>query len=256
VTPIKLIVTDLDMTLLRTDKSLSDYTKRVFARCAEQGILTAVATARYNIGAQPYIAALNPDYEITTDGTMVYCKGEFLFGDGFNLATTNHIIGEVKRLNPASEMTVATDACVYWNSPNIAASPVLHKAIYNDYSRPLAACAYKIVAEFDEAVMSQRIGAACGCRVVTYRGENRYGFIHAQAGKLRALQRLAAHLGVEMGAIVAFGDDTSDIDMLSACGQGIAVANATPAVKAIADAVCEANDEDGVARYIEDAILG
>jgi len=43
---IKMIVTDLDGTLLRSDKTVSKYTKSVLHRCCEAGIKTAVATAR------------------------------------------------------------------------------------------------------------------------------------------------------------------------------------------------------------------
>ena len=43
---IKMIATDLDGTLLRGDKTVSDYTKAVFARCRDAGIKLAYATAR------------------------------------------------------------------------------------------------------------------------------------------------------------------------------------------------------------------
>jgi len=43
---IKMIVTDLDKTLLRKDKSISDYTKSVFYKCHENGLLIVFATAR------------------------------------------------------------------------------------------------------------------------------------------------------------------------------------------------------------------
>ena len=43
---IKLIVTDLDNTLLRNDKSISDYTAAIFRKCPDYGIKTSVATAR------------------------------------------------------------------------------------------------------------------------------------------------------------------------------------------------------------------
>lgn len=45
--PIKLVVTDLDNTLLRRDKTVSDYTVTVFERLRERRVLVAFATARY-----------------------------------------------------------------------------------------------------------------------------------------------------------------------------------------------------------------
>lgn len=144
---VKMIITDLDMTVLHSDRSISDYTKRVFSKCVEKGICTAIATARYYIGAEKYINILYPQYEITTDGTMTYHKGDFLFGLGFDIHTTNRILADIHSIDANLELTAATDKCVYWNSDSITESPVLYKAVYNDFSSPLSECAYKIVAE-------------------------------------------------------------------------------------------------------------
>ena len=58
-----------------------------------------------------------------------------------------------------------------------------------------------------------------------------------------------------MHEIAAFGDDHNDIAMLSACGAGIAVGNAIDEVKRAADHIALSNEEDGVARWIEENIL-
>lgn len=52
---IKIILTDLDKTLLRSDGSISEYTKQVLKKCQQSGILVVIATARYWIGAERYI---------------------------------------------------------------------------------------------------------------------------------------------------------------------------------------------------------
>ena len=72
---IRMILTDLDHTLLKQDGSISEKTLQVLAACRAKGILFAIATARYWIGAERYIDLLNPDYEITTDGTLVHSHG-------------------------------------------------------------------------------------------------------------------------------------------------------------------------------------
>ena len=77
---VKMIVTDLDFTVLHSDRSVSEYTGKVFAECRRQGILTAVATARFYLGAKSFLDVLKPDYAITNDGTMVYEGEKFLFG--------------------------------------------------------------------------------------------------------------------------------------------------------------------------------
>ena len=80
---IKLILTDLDHTLLREDGSISDETLRVLNDCKNRGIKFAVATARYWIGAEKYINLLKPDYEITTDGTLIHSEDSCLYSCEF-----------------------------------------------------------------------------------------------------------------------------------------------------------------------------
>ena len=57
----KLILTDLDHTLLKTDGTISDRTLEVLRKCREKGCLFAIATARYWIGAERYIELLKPN---------------------------------------------------------------------------------------------------------------------------------------------------------------------------------------------------
>jgi hydroxymethylpyrimidine pyrophosphatase-like HAD family hydrolase len=58
-----------------------------------------------------------------------------------------------------------------------------------------------------------------------------------------------------MNDVAAFGDDFSDVEMLNECGIGIAVANAIVEAKTTADYICDTNDNDGVAKWIEEKIL-
>ena len=76
-----------------------------------------------------------------------------------------------------------------------------------------------------------------------------------EAGKFSALAVLGERIQVKLEETAAFGDDINDLEMISRCGLGIAVANALPEVKERADAVPLSNDEDGVARFIQKRIL-
>lgn len=55
--------------------------------------------------------------------------------------------------------------------------------------------------------------------------------------------------------MIAIGDDLVDIGMIRYAGLGVAMGNASPAVKAAADLVTGTNDEDGVAAVIERYLL-
>ena len=186
---------------------------------------------------------------------MAYRGGNFIFGQGFDIAATNSIIQDLLRFTANPEISVATAANVFLNRNNLPESHILHKAKYNDFSAPLTESAYKIVAELPEARMAADLGKKYSCRVIKYRGENLYGFICQNVGKMQAIRKLAEMLSIHTSEIMAFGDDENDIEMLAECGYGIAVENAIPEAKRAADFICESNNSDGVAKYIEKYLL-
>ena len=78
-----------------------------------------------------------------------------------------------------------------------------------------------------------------------------YKFSPKLATKENAISFLSQYLKIPVEKMAAFGDDFSDIGMLKLCGTGIAVGNAIPQVKEIADFVCDSCDQDGPATWIE-----
>ena len=71
-----------------------------------------------------------------------------------------------------------------------------------------------------------------------------------------ALQRLATHLGVSQPEVMAVGDQDNDATMIAWAGLGVAMGNASPAVKAIADWIAPPLEKDGAAVAIERFVLG
>ncbi|MFU0515484.1 HAD hydrolase family protein [Gardnerella vaginalis] len=70
------------------------------------------------------------------------------------------------------------------------------------------------------------------------------------ANKGHALNVICNRLNVKPSRTVVFGDDIIDIDMFLAGGYGVAVANSNPRLLAIADEVCDSNNNDGVANWL------
>ena len=66
------------------------------------------------------------------------------------------------------------------------------------------------------------------------------------ASKATGLAMLAKELGIPMEETMAFGDHMNDIEMIEAAGCGVAMANAIPEVKAVANRECPSNEEYGV----------
>lgn len=251
----KMILTDLDHTLLRSDGSISARTKRVLKECQNRGILVAIATARYWIGAEPYIEELQPNYEITTDGTLIHKHGKQVYSCNMDVKDANQIVNDLLEYNPKTEITVASGRQVYWNSHHISESKKLHKAFYNDYSSPLECQVNKIVAELSNGDIAVEIANKYNCRLQCYRNENWYAFLPKNAGKIQAISELIKILNISLDEIVSFGDDINDIEMLKICGIGVAVDNAVAEVKATANCVTLSNDNDGVAYWIEKNLL-
>ncbi|MGI5126701.1 HAD family hydrolase [Pseudonocardia sp. CA-107938] len=69
--------------------------------------------------------------------------------------------------------------------------------------------------------------------------------------KASGLAEVAAKLGVPAAEVLAFGDMPNDLEMLQWAGHGVAMANAHPALQAVADEVTASNAEDGVALVLE-----
>ncbi|MGG5372619.1 HAD family hydrolase [Enterococcus sp. AZ196] len=67
-----------------------------------------------------------------------------------------------------------------------------------------------------------------------------------------ALNFLTKHLSMDLADVLAFGDQENDLEMLKISGRGIAMENAAPAVKKIADKLTKSNENSGVAFILKD----
>lgn len=72
----------------------------------------------------------------------------------------------------------------------------------------------------------------------------------SSANKGDAVRALAAYLDIDMQQTVSFGDGSNDLSMIRACGLGVAMANACPAVLEAANRITASCDENGVAAVI------
>lgn len=80
-------------------------------------------------------------------------------------------------------------------------------------------------------------------------------FAHHTLNKLRATDAILNHLGISYEETLAIGDSSSDLEIIKACGMGIAMGNAPDNIKAAADDVTALNVENGVALALEKYLL-
>jgi len=125
-----------------------------------------------------------------------------------------------------------------------------------DFKNSLKDPAYKIAAilkGYDEA---KELAKKYDCCLYSYRDEDLYGFVSNNSGKYQAVKALGEILNIRLEEMVAFGDDENDYEIVKNVGMGVAVDNAIPMIREIADDVAENNNDDGVAKYIEKILEG
>ena len=76
--------------------------------------------------------------------------------------------------------------------------------------------------------------------------------VPSSGGKGTAVARIWEHYHLAREEAMAFGDGNNDIEMLEAVGRGIAMQNASPELKAIADDICDDVANDGVYSYCKE----
>ena len=247
----KLIVTDLDYTLLRDDKSVSSYTLEVFRKCKEKNLLTAIATGRMVPSAREYIDMLKPDFEITNDGALTVRRGEIIHVNELPKELIERLLRTILANDKETDIFVSTTDETFWNQKFNALNPPFSDFKHNDYLAPWDRNAIKIVSRILDEKLAEELGQSQEYKLLPYRGESRYAILNKIASKGKAIRNISEMYGIELNEIIAFGDDYNDVEMLQECGTGVAVANSIEDVLKVADYVTKSNEEDGVADFIE-----
>lgn len=252
----RLILTDLDDTLLRTDKTLSDRTADALRRCREAGMLVGFCTARGESNILRFTERIQPDAVISSGGALVRLRGEVIHSVMFSRDETRRLIDEGLRLG--CEVTVDALSGHYWNyriDPHRADASWgdAIRTDFADFDEP----SLKVCIELPDAAQAGRI-ASCvpECDWLRFSGGDWYKFTPRGATKEGAILALCERLNLSPADAIAFGDATGDVGMLKLCGRGVAVANAVPTVLDVADAVTASCDDDGVAVYLESLLKG
>lgn len=258
-TNIKMIVTDLDRTLLHPDKTISAYTADVLRRCQERGIKVVFATARSENSCKRFIEQVRPDAIISNGGAMVRIGEEMIYRAAIDMNTSNNLLSACLSKRNIGYITVDTDNGYFVNKPVDENDPGWFEylpAFHVDFSNGLGCNAYKITVEITDEPTAYEIASLFPTvGVIPFSGEGWYRYADEKATKWCGIKALSEYSCVSIEEISAFGDDFNDLEMLKNCGIGVAVANAIDEVKSVADFVCDTNDNDGVAKWIEVNVL-
>ena len=89
---ISIILSDLDGTLFRDDKSISDFTKDTIRQAQAKGLLFGICTSRAKVNAIKFLDGIKPDILITNGGGMVYYKGKKIYNCEFTVEEIRTLI--------------------------------------------------------------------------------------------------------------------------------------------------------------------
>ena len=254
----RLLLFDLDGTLLASDKTISAATLAALRACRARGMLIGVSTSRGEKNCMDFLPKLVPDIVIASGGALVKYRGEAVYTAEFSPAEAAAMIRTAREIcGAAVEITIDTPDAHYWNYTvdPLSWDKTWGGSIWTDYSEipahPLKIC----VQAFDAGTAARLKAAFPDCDCARFTGSDWYKFTKKSATKENAVSHLCRALGITPAEITAFGDDYADIGMLALCGTGVAMGNAIPEVKAAADVIIGGNDEDGIAAYLMQTVI-
>ena len=247
---IKMIVTDLDRTLLKNDKSISTYTENVIKQLRNRGILFVVATARPIRAVKTFLPRINYDAAIFHNGAVVMDHETLLKNLG--VKNPGKIVNAILDDNPDYKIAVESNDVMYSNFNAEEIWPGIDYIKTSDFKELENSYAEKVIVDAHSIDEMNKLMKYMVDDLYMLPSENRIITIHnIQSTKMNGIKTLAEHYNISPSQIVSFGDDYNDIDMLDSCGIGVAVENALPEVKKAAKEITESNEQDGVAKWLE-----
>ena len=241
----KLIALDMDGTLLRKDKTVSERTKKAIEDARKKGVTVVLATGRPIDGVTKYLEELDMygenDYVLSYNGGLVLktknreaiCKigltGEDL-----------HYLYEISK-----ELGV--------NINNIKINIEDFNKLEKDHS------IIKIMMIDEEEVLQKAIDNLpkevydkyTVVRSTPYFLE----FLNKEVNKGVGVEMLAKHMGITLDQVITMGDAGNDLHMIECAGMGVAMGNAFEEIKEVANYITDTNENDGVAKAIEHLVL-
>ncbi|KAF1295728.1 sugar-phosphatase [Enterococcus sp. JM4C] len=267
---IKLVAIDIDGTLLNNHHEVTPEVKQALKKAEDRGVTIVLCTGRPLPGVQPLLNELallkETDYVITYNGSLVQNTQTGAVISRYGLSSDDFITVEAMARRVGSHLHVIDEKFIY--TPNRDISP------YTVHESSLVGMAIKyrspeeIMAQVEPVKMMMidepdildqaiaKLPESFKEQYTTVKSADfYYEILNKEASKGAAIAKLAAHLGIKQEEIMAIGDNENDLSMIEYAGVGVAMGNATPAVKEAADVLTTSNEEHGVAEIIKQYIL-
>ncbi|MFC5401573.1 Cof-type HAD-IIB family hydrolase [Cohnella soli] len=265
-TTYRLIAMDLDDTLLTDELTVTEATREAMAAAVAQGVHITIATGRMFDSAQRIARQVGLNVPIITyQGSLI-----------------KNLLDEEVLYERSVPVDVAQELYAYCLEHDLHLQSYINDKLYvpadNDKTKGYAKQSnipYTVEPNFERIVAQERqtklliidepekldallpvLKERFGGRVhLTKSKPNYLEFMHPEGTKGHALRFLAAYYGIPMEQTIAMGDAMNDHEMVEAAGLGVAMANAVPALKAVADFITLSNNEDGVKHVLDKFVL-
>jgi Cof subfamily protein (haloacid dehalogenase superfamily) len=255
----RMIATDLDGTLLRTDSTLSDRTRDALHGIRKIGVKVVAATARpARVIDELFGVSGLVDMAICGNGSTFYDPDDGVVDIRHPLPTAvlRRVVDRIRDLVPQAGFAVETGFRVMYEK-NYLFRPTLDRdRTLVSLDRLLDEPSVKLMVWLpsqDPAVEWARLEPELGELISCTWSSERAPFEIAAPGvsKATGLAALCAEWDIDAAAVIAFGDAVNDLPMMTWAGTSYAVANADPSVRAAATDRTASNDDDGVAQVLE-----
>ncbi|MDR1918562.1 MAG: Cof-type HAD-IIB family hydrolase [Tannerellaceae bacterium] len=266
----KLLVLDVDGTLLNDKKEITPSTLATLQKVQQMGIQIVLASGRSTHGLRPIAQILELDkyngYILSYNGGQIFNMqtNELLFERRMNPKDIPYIEKQAKD-NKFAILTYHKDTIITNQAHNIyvreeAARNRMQLAEANDFASRVtfSPCKCMLVSDDDEALtaLEKKLRKRLSGSLDVFRSEPYFlEVVPPQINKADTLGVLMEKLSVEPEAVVAIGNGVCDIGMIQMAGLGIAMGNADERVKRCTDYTTASNEEDGVARAVEEHII-
>lgn len=262
---VKMLVLDLDETLLRTDKTISQYTQEILKKAQKAGIRIVFATARPYRAIKHLMDQVDCDTAVYHNGAAALLDGESTESSRISVKDAAFILQTLQTKYPGKKLAAEINDKIYANFDVVAMWGRTQKekevleasSIWTDFSDLPEINADKIIIEINSEKEYEEVQSLLTPDLYGQLsdGKTLCLIMHRNATKLNALKKIAKKLGIARTDIAAFGDDYNDIDMIKYFGTGVAMGNAIEEVRRAADAVTATNNDDGVAKFIVEHIF-
>ena len=267
---IKVIGLDMDGTLLKNDKTISDYTEAVLKKAIQQGIHILPATGRVKIGIPECIRSMEGvRYGICSNGASVLDleTDEELYSCRISHEDAMKMIEFMEDYDTIYDAYIDgrgySEERFYHHLEDYKIEPEMMK-MYVQTRTPIPSLREFMAEGRYEVEKFNMFFADPNKRLEAMEHLGKLPFVKvtsslynnieinaADCNKGTALIGFAKKLGYDIDQTMACGDGSNDYEMILMSGPGVAMENGLDMIKEIADYITESNEQDGVAKAIE-----